>query len=502
MTTDREQATLQLIVSLASAGDNAAAARLAGEIMDKAVAIEAWRAISRLNANLQRWDVARVTLKSALQNAPESRELRLESALLEEQAGEHAAALAKLEELAHAGIDTPQLALHLARGLQFATRDEEAEALLLAGLARWPVDIPLHQQLAQLRWRRGADQAATAQLERAIESHPRELALRLVAADLLRNAGHAQRALELLGGGLAVAPESPAFLTSAGVLLDELGRVDEALPRLRAALARAPDSPAARRNLVPTLLRIGGTDEALRLIDGLIAQFPDDQQLLAWRATTLRVAGDAAYPRLQDYARLVREYRLTPPARFRDLAEFNAEFARAVLALHRSPLRPLAQSLRGGSQTERNLPADVPVIADFFAMLAEPIRDYLQRLQPQCGHPTDRRRRTDYRIAGSWSVQLQPGGFHTNHVHPQGWLSSAYYIELPERVAAADTDGSRAGWLQFGEPAMPRPVCAPDLYVQPAPGKLVLFPSFFWHGTVPFEEGGRRLTAAFDVLPV
>jgi hypothetical protein len=30
---------------------------------------------------------------------------------------------------------------------------------------------------------------------------------------------------------------------------------------------------------------------------------------------------------------------------------------------------------------------------------------------------------------------------------------------------------------------------------------LVLFPSFFWHGTVPFTRGERRLTAAFDVVP-
>jgi tetratricopeptide (TPR) repeat protein len=502
MTAADAREILQLVVSLASAGDGDAASRLAGQIGDKAVAAEAWRAISRLNANLQRWDAARVTLENARQNAPESREIRLESALLDEQTGDHAGALAKLEDLALGGIDSPQLLVHLARGLQFAGREQEAETRLLAGLARWPVDIPVHQQLAQLRWRGGADQAATEHLERAIEAHPRELALRLVAADLLRNAGHAQRALELLEGGLVVAPESAAFLTSAGVLLDELGRVEEALPRLRAALARAPESPSARRNLVPTLLRVGATDEALRLLDSLAAQAPEDQHLLAWRATALRVAGDPAYARLNDNARLVREYRLVPPARFRDLAEFNAEFARAVLALHRSPLRPLAQSLRGGSQTERNLPADVPVIAEFFAMLDAPIREYLQRLQRQSGHPTDRRRRGNYRIAGSWSVQLQPGGFHTNHVHPQGWLSSAYYIELPQAFAAPDADASREGWLKFGEPAMPRPVCAPDLYVQPVPGKLVLFPSFFWHGTVPFEGGGRRLTAAFDVLPV
>jgi hypothetical protein len=82
-------------------------------------------------------------------------------------------------------------------------------------------------------------------------------------------------------------------------------------------------------------------------------------------------------------------------------------------------------------------------------------------------------------------------------VHPQGWLSSAYYVELPDIV----DDDSRAGWLKFGEPNMPIADCPPDHYVKPAAGLLVLFPSYVWHGTVPFTEGGRRLTAAFDVVP-
>jgi hypothetical protein len=37
--------------------------------------------------------------------------------------------------------------------------------------------------------------------------------------------------------------------------------------------------------------------------------------------------------------------------------------------------------------------------------------------------------------------------------------------------------------------------------VKPAVGKLVLFPSYFWHGTVPFQSQNMRLTVAFDVTP-
>jgi hypothetical protein len=94
-------------------------------------------------------------------------------------------------------------------------------------------------------------------------------------------------------------------------------------------------------------------------------------------------------------------------------------------------------------------------------------------------------------------VQLRPGGFHADHLHSQGWLSSAFYVATPEAV-----DNGREGWLKFGEPGVPtRPSLAAEHFVKPRPGLLVLFPSYMWHGTVPFAGDERRLSIAFDLLP-
>jgi tetratricopeptide (TPR) repeat protein len=488
---------LQTIVSLAISGNRAGAVAEASSLEDKAVAAEAWRSLAEINANLQRWDIALADIENALRHQPFSRSLRLSRALLAEQQGAFTESLAELEALAAESCDSPQLQLHLGRGLQLAGRIAEAETQIEAGLRHWPTDVALHVQLARLRWQNGEGEQAMRSLELAIETYPREMHLRLVAADLLRNADAAARALTLLERGLELAPDSAAFLTSVGVMRADLGEVDEGLRYLRAAVARAPQSAPVKRNLVSALLRTGAAAEALRLSEELIARTPDDQQLIAYSATAMRLLGDARYAELHDYPRLVRQYRLEPPAPYAGIAQFNAAFGRELAALHRGH-RPLEQSLRGGSQTERNLPRDNPVVAAFFAMLDAPVRDYIARLRDShTAHPTDRRKSAGYRFAGSWSVQLQPGGFHINHVHPQGWLSSAYYVELPEIA----NETTRAGWLKFGEPGIPVPACAPDLYVRPYPGLLVLFPSYLWHGTVPFETGGRRLTAAFDVVP-
>ncbi len=40
-----------------------------------------------------------------------------------------------------------------------------------------------------------------------------------------------------------------------------------------------------------------------------------------------------------------------------------------------------------------------------------------------------------------------------------------------------------------------------NLQEQPVVGHLALFPSYFWHGTVPFQSADDRLTIAFDVVP-
>ncbi len=496
MTPSNVDPRLQLIVSLTVSGNFAEAGKKALAIAEQDIAAEAWRLIARANANMQRTGAALEALEIALQYVPVSRPLRLERALMLEREGRAAESLAELEALAQAAQDSPQLLVQLGRALQFAGRTRDAEVKISAALEVWPADVPLHVLLAELRWQGGAGAAATAAIESAIEKFPGELKLRLVAAELLRNSGRAERALELLERGLALAPESPAFLTSIGVLLDDLDRPREALPYLTAAATRARDPAQPKRNLIPALLRTGATAEALALCDELGARHPDDQQLIAYRATALRLSGDEQYPRLYDYARLVRSYPLRPPAPFADIAAFNEAFARELTALHHASQRPLTQSLRGGTQTQRNLPAGNPVVAAFFSMIDAPIRDYIARLCDTDAHPVDRRKSGSYRIAGSWSVQLRPGGFHVDHVHPQGWLSSAYYVELP-----AATVESRAGWLKFGEPGVRLDGCEAEHFVRPQSGLLVLFPSYFWHGTVPFTEGGRRLTAAFDVIP-
>ena len=115
-------------------------------------------------------------------------------------------------------------------------------------------------------------------------------------------------------------------------------------------------------------------------------------------------------------------------------------------------------------------------------------------------HPVFRAQPSRIAFSGAWSVRLQAGGSHANHVHPMGWISSAYYIALPAEVA---DDKRKEGWFTLGEPPFDLRWNDPvRRYIQPREGALVLFPSYFYHGTVPFRSRTARTTIAFDAVPV
>ena len=164
-----------------------------------------------------------------------------------------------------------------------------------------------------------------------------------------------------------------------------------------------------------------------------------------------------------------------------------------------SPGQPLAQSVRGGTQTDGNLFHRIePEIVALREALRQAVAIHAERLPPvRSGSPA--RSRTVRRTIRS----AEPGRLSSRRRHPhqpcssQGWLSSALYIALPRWI---EPDDSRGG-LSSGSPMRRSgPDCRPARLMQPRPGRLVLFPSWMWHGTRPFAEGAR-LTVAFDVMP-
>jgi uncharacterized protein (TIGR02466 family) len=374
----------------------------------------------------------------------------------------------------------------------------QAEAIALR-----PAYVEAHRDLAQLLWMRtGHVEEALRALDSALRAAPREAGLHHVRSIVLEFADDLAASLAAANAGLARVPNDAALLRQAAHLRARTGDAKGALALAQRAAALAPKGLAERVGLCEALLGAARASEAQALAAALFAEHPWNQNVIALRATAWRLLGDPRYRELYDYATLVDSQQLDVPSGWSTRNDFLRDVAAELDSLHAYESHPLQQSVRGGSQ----LPLQAPELARApIAALFQSIAAAVQRHMAKLGAGPDPLRARNTRrfgITGAWSVRLRSGGYHTDHVHPQGWISSACYIALPPEVAQGAQPASHAGWLRLGQPGVATsPALGPDHFVKPEPGLLVLFPAYMWHGVEPFASREARLSVAFDVVP-
>ena len=409
-------------------------------------------------------------------------------------------AVAACEQAFRLNMDAPQTWSVYARALQAAGDIERAEYAYRQCLMRAGDDVGVAGELADLIWMvRGEVAEADSILDYSFQHGGEPAPLLLAKATLYEASGDDARAMTLLESASRQLPGELPILMSAAQAALRQGRPDAASDYIRRAEAVAPNARNVIQHRAIIDLATGRPAEALaRLKDALVIH-PDDQSLWGWAVTAARATGDDLYQQLSDYNGVVAAYDLETPAGWSSLEDFLKDLRTTLNQIHCYSQHPTGQSLRNGSQTLHLLSgSDEPVVKAFFKAIDVPIRAHMAKIG-MGGDPLRRRNTGDYRIAGAWSVRLRPQGYHKDHFHPEGWLSSAFYVETPE--AALETAG-REGWIRFGQPPFAAdPPLPPDHYVRPKPGRLVLFPSYMWHGTVPFTTDEARMTIAFDVVP-
>ncbi len=459
---------------------------------------ESWLLLSQALRDMERHEESLEAANEALKIGPRMRGVQFNYAIGLDKLGRTRDALDMYRKLAAHSLDSIELALNLARALYAEGHKKEAEAVLAQGVEKWPGSVALHALLARARALRGAGEKASELIEAQIVQRPKDIALRLACVDVHHRAGRFDRALKVVTEALATAPDNQALLTAQGVVLDELGRPAEGLAVLRRVSALNGDTPAAQRNLLSTLIRAGQAEEALRLVRTLRASEPDEQYLIAIEALALRVLRDPAYQALYDYDRYLRRYDIPAPRNFYTVENFNASFATVLRRQHRISAHPLDQTLHNGTQTPRTLLGlDDPTIAAFKGSMDLAVRDYISRLKAEEGDPVGRRKRDRYRFSGLWSTRLENEGTQPNQVHDNGWITGIYCVAY---APAERPTNPHAGWMKLGEPNRAVDRCLAERVIEPKVGTLVLFPSYMWHGVIPFE-GQERLTATFDIVP-
>jgi tetratricopeptide (TPR) repeat protein len=420
--------------------------------------------------------------------------LNLGTALRRQRKDEAALEAAEAARALEPGM--PQAALHRAEALQNLGRHEEALAIQRDLLARHPGDPGLHHAHNDLLYRLGRDDEYLKSYERAPQSRALLLGKAFFLSQIQRDA-EAEAVYRQL---LAQDPADPVAALGAANAATVLGRHDEAITLFETLIARQGETPDLLRRAAEAALMAGDARGADRYCGKVLAASPRDGAVLALQSIAWRMLGDERDEALSGYDSLVRVFELEPPEGFARMEDFNAELDAALDKLHPATREFLGQSLRGGTQTPDALfGAGLDLVEKLRARIDEAVAAYVAELPEDAAHPFLSRRAEGFRYAGSWSSRLRDCGFHVNHIHPMGWISSCYYVAVPPAVA---DQTARQGWIKFGEPSLKVDLKQPvRRAIQPVPGRLILFPSYLWHGTIPFQDAAARTTVAFDVVP-
>jgi tetratricopeptide (TPR) repeat protein len=485
------------LINLGIVATNAGSFVVAEEALQKAIRAapnvsRGWAALAHLERSRGNTDTAAQLYRRAVEVDPEDVRSRHNLAALLRQADELEQALGETEVAVTTMSIPPETATLHAHLLTQLDRTDEAVKAYRDIIQHVPDQIDAHETLAKLLPQLGRSSEALDAYRQALiarSDSPQLWASALRSAFDLHD--YPQLAEWALQAERTIGPY-PEFRISRAAALSRLSNQRDAIDILRQVVAQSPDLAAGRQHLAHCLVAAGEPKEAEA--HALRATELDRFDQAPWALLTViwRLLDDPREQWLADYERLVMPVDL-------DAAEgLFPELAARLTEMHTMREHPAEQSLRGGTQTRGNLfDRKDPLIQRLVTLIRHGVEQRLRQLPDDATHPFLARKANAVTFPASWSVRLRSEGFHISHIHQTGWMSSALYVSLPPEVGQGD-----AGALAFG---VPDAALGLDLGARrvelPRVGRLVIFPSYMWHGTLPFESDQPRLTVAFDALP-
>ncbi len=400
------------------------------------------------------------------------------------------------EGIAHRDV-LARAARHMKEG-----RPHRADQLLSKLLAGDGAEDPSVLHFAGVaRYRCSRFDEAAALLRQATEAAPTYAEAHNSFGILLLETGQAAEARAVLERAVALRPDYANAHTNLGNALSESSELGEAATAYRKAIALDPYDLQAHHRLARTHLALGTVDRALAACAAALAIDPFCQNALATRALAEQIGGDGdAGSSLYDFDRFVTRISLTPPPGSGDIDTFNETLATAVREAPSLVWEPPNRVTRNGAVTQDLLAEPSPPIRNLERALRAAIDAYRETLTADSESPFLARIPRRYRLTLIASI-LTAGGRHPPHIHESAWLSGVYYVAVPAQIGAESSD--RGGWLEFGRPdhALPEGSTFHCVSRPPQAGTALLFPSYVFHGTLPFDGPGERIGIAFDAYP-
>ncbi len=363
-----------------------------------------------------------------------------------------------------------------------------------------PHDQDILKNLASIQLKLEDPESAEENLRTALRYAGNDHDLRLTLADVLYERGKIDEARSLLEKSLDRQNPQLQIVFRLGVICMRQGEADQATGFFTKALTIEPQNIAVMNQLADHYLLNRRLEEARDLLDKILQLSAGNTRALSQLAVLLNLAGDRE-SLLELYAAdtLLRETFVTVPGDYSTLHQFNAALIACTEQFAEMWTDSEHRATFNGLQSRSISALPTPVMAHMNELINSATAAMRERCKKLPQFQFSRAIPDRYKVE-SWIVRLNDGGFQKPHVHPVGWLSGCYYLQVPGEVRQGD---SKSGWLEFGRTEEVYGVSSPVVFhhVQPEPGKLVTFPSYYWHCTVPFTSTEERICIAFDIRP-
>ncbi len=417
--------------------------------------------------------------------------------LARHQHNEAAQALARAAEL------QPDLAeAHLKLGVAYKSLGRHGQAIeaLERAAELKPGFADAYSSLGNVYAAIGELEQAEVACKKAVDTDPGSHAAHFNLGNVLGRLGKRPDAIASYERALEI---EPGFADAQGNLAEalfEAGERERAFGVFRQAIEAHPREAVLHWMFASALLKAGDLDAALETVDAGLEAAPGSTRNLSLKAAILTARGEGeAVRELVDFDRFIEPVRIGQVPGFDSVQAFNVAFRDHIESHPTLFGDPTHHATRHGKHTGELLQEPKGPVAALEQIIMEAGQAYRQKMTAGPAHPFLAASPERFTLT-VWAVVLSARGYQTAHIHPDAWLSGVYYAQVPSVVAETE---SHAGWIAFAETAAMldgKPGPAARL-IQPEEGLMVLFPSYFYHSTVPFETNETRISVAFDLMP-
>jgi tetratricopeptide (TPR) repeat protein len=461
---------------------------------------EPWLLLANIQQSQGRIDVALDALEMACQKTPDNLSLKLQYADACMQLGKYSRASIVCREGMRQQPKDTAWGMRLAAALQESEKPiEEAITIYHKIALANPNEAVVYYNLGTALKRQHNFEETVAAYRHAVAIAPKDIDYRMSLCNMLFEMTKFDEAVIECEKLLAVKADIPEALGILYYSHKKLSNFDESLSCAQLLVKATGQTSESMSALASAQIAVKNYHEAVVSCDIALDKEPTHRRVLADKTIALSFSDKKPEAKkLFDIENLLYISQIDVPEGYDNVAQFNQALVNHVKSHPTLRFDGLNHTCLGGATSNEIFVSPLGPVEHLKERIFSAVDSYRESLISDSSHPwlSNLPDQTVLNLSG-WVTRLRTQGYQQGHIHPTAWISGVYYVNLPP----IDSDNPDSGGIEFGR--------APSYYpdggdqgevkvIRPEGGTLVLFPSYFYHRTIPFKASAERFTLAFD----